>query len=231
MFSVAGRELPLVVAVTSPQTPAEKEGVALSLAESFARTGYATLFVDADLRGPGATRALEIDEKASPSLELHLENPGRSLPPATIDIGGKRSFDFIPSFAPATYPAELLSGAFAAWLEAWRSSYDVVVVDAPPVLPFADTVAIAPQCTGLVLCVNEHQTTREQLATAVTMLGGNHGQLLGSVFTGVPRRRAVGGARTPYDRIGLDSQTTDPYRTQARAQAEKPKRTRVGQRR
>ena len=227
VFSVAGRELPLVVVVSSPQTPSEKEGVALSLAESFARTGYAALLVDADLRVPGTTRALKIDESVSPSLEVRLQNPGRSLPPATVDIGGKRSFDFIPSSKPASYPAELLSGAFGAWLEPWRSSYDVIVVDAPPLLPFADTIDIAAECTGLVLCVSERETTRDRLAAAVGMLRSNHVSFLGSVFTGAPRGRTVAGPQGPGGRKGEDAEAADAYRTQVR----EPKRTRVGQHR
>lgn len=227
VFSVTGRELPLVVAVSSPQTQAEKEGVALSLAESFARTGYAALLVDANLRGQGTTSALEIDEGVSPPLEVRLENPGRSIPPATVDIGGKRSFDFIPSFTTASHPAELLSGTFGAWLEPWRSSYDVIVIDAPPVLPYADTVGIATECSGLVLCVDERRTTRERLAAAVGMLRSNRARFLGSVFTGAPRRRAPVGVQNPGVRRDDDSQATDPYRTQVH----EPRRARVGQRR
>ncbi len=219
----AGRELPLAIGVTSPHSDREKSGVALSLAESFARSGYATLLIDADLRRSGATVGLEADPKLSPPLEVHLENPGQRLPTLRVDIGGKRGFDFIPSFTPATYPAELLSASFGARLEGWRGEYDVVVVDAPPLLPYADAVILAPYCDGVVACASQRDTTREQLGEALEMLRQAEVRLLGTVLTGAARTpRQAAGRASPLER-----QSVDPYKTQV----QEGSRSRVGTRR
>ena len=53
LWPLVARLLSIVVAITSPDSGQEKSGVAVSLAESFARSGYATLLIDADLRAGG----------------------------------------------------------------------------------------------------------------------------------------------------------------------------------
>lgn len=203
---------PLVVAVTSAQSPREKAGVAVSLAESFARAGYATLLVDADLRRPGTTEGLDVSNTESPPLEVYLENPGQRYAPATVGIDGKRTFDFIPSYTSAMYPVELLTNGFRAQLEHWREAYDFIIIDSPPVLPFADTLSIAPHCTGLVLCTSLAETTRERVRDGLTMLRGSEVEVVGTVVTNAPRSRR---GTQQYDYSVLDRQSVDPYRTYA----------------
>ena len=51
----------------------------------------------------------------------------------TCTIGGKQSFDFVPSFTVAQFPVELLNRGLWSWLEAWREVYDVILIDCPRV--------------------------------------------------------------------------------------------------
>src|SRR5690606_4485470 len=77
---------PLILAVTSPRHPKEKEGVAVSLAESFARDRQRTLLIDANLRQPGATKGLDISSVKTPPFEVYLANPHQRFMPATVAV-------------------------------------------------------------------------------------------------------------------------------------------------
>jgi polysaccharide biosynthesis transport protein len=103
-----GETAPRVIAVTSPQTPAEKEGVAVSLAESFAKAGYRTLLIDGDLRHPATSELLDVELLASsPWEDVELANPYQRYLPVTVGVDAMHAFDFVPSFASAWYRVDV----------------------------------------------------------------------------------------------------------------------------
>jgi Mrp family chromosome partitioning ATPase len=187
---------PRIVVITSASEAVEKDGVAVSLAESFARGGSRTLLVDADLRHPGTTAWLDVVPSHAATLEAYLADPGERHVPVNVAAGIRQTFDFIPSFTTARFPVDLLNQGLPGQLDAWRTAYDVIILDAPPVLPFADALAIAPLSTGVVLCASARHSKRDQVLDAVTTLERGQIRLLGVVLTNLPmsaaRRRARG---------------------------------------
>lgn len=208
MLATRSLPAPRVIVVTSPLRPGEKEGVAISLAESFTRSGQRTLLVDADMRTEGVTDWLDLVPASATPLEVFLANPERAFPTVSVALGNKRSFDFIPSFSSERYPVDLINEGFAAHLERWSSTYDVIILDGTPVLPFADALAMAPLATGVVLCVSARRSSREQLDEAVGLLGRTHVKILGIVLTDLtrPSRRRTGAAE-------IEEEVVEPYRT------------------
>lgn len=207
-----GREQPLVLAVTTPRTTADKDGVSMNLATSLARAGYRTLLVDADLRHPSTTYGLDVSQVSTPPLEVYLENPHLEFSPVSVVIAGKHSFDFVPSFTAATYPVELLNRGLWSWVDTWRASYDFILIDCPPVLPYADTLTVAPMCSGLVMCGNAGQVTRSELVESLELLRRNEVTLYGIVLTQVRslRRRRARDAKGATFRV---SEPVNPYST------------------
>jgi Mrp family chromosome partitioning ATPase len=204
---------PVVVAVTSSQFVVEKARVTINLAESAARSGYRTLLVDADLRRPSTSYGLDVSQVTATPLEVYLENPAVSYQPASVPIGGNLAYDFVPSFTSATYPVELLSRNFGKLLAAWREAYDIIIVDCPPVLPFAETLAIAPLCDGLVLSARRGATSRRNLRESLERLRQFDVELVGTVFLAdVPASFRRNGFRA-RGTAGGDRQAIDPYRT------------------
>ncbi len=209
-------EVPLVLDITCARDALEKIGVAASVAESFARAGYRTLLVDADLRSSGSEIGFDLGSVECAPLEVHLENPDRQYPPAVVAIGGKQTFDFIPSTTPSAYPAELLSRGLPVQLVSWRDVYDVIVIDSPPVLPVADTLTIAPLCSGVLMCASLHTSRRRLVEEAVGLLRRARVNVVGSAITNVPEARRGDGGLQPHDVSVLDRQATDPYLTYTR---------------
>ena len=63
-------------------------------------------------------------------------------------------------------PSELLqSHAMEMLLLELRTRYDVVILDAPPLLPVTDAALLAAQTDGAVVVVRHGKTTRDQLST------------------------------------------------------------------
>lgn len=212
LMAAVGREQPIALAVTTPRSTDDKEGVSMSLAASLARAGYRTLLVDADLRHPSTTYGLDISQISTPPLEVYLESPHLDFSPVTVTIGGKYSFDFVPSFTAAQYPVELLNRGLWPWLDAWRTSYDVILVDCPPVLPFADTLTVAPMCSGLLMCTGNDSTTRKELSDSLGLLRQNEVHLFGMVLTRVRSTRVTRRAMDPRNGQAV-RETPDPYKT------------------
>lgn len=203
---------PRVLLVTSAHDTGEKDRVAASLAASLARGGSRTLLVDADLRHFPTTRWLELGPDSAAPLEVQLTNPGQSYPPVNVVVGSRRGFDFVPSFTAAPYPVDALNQGLPALLEAWKSQYDVIVLDSTPVLPYADTLAIGPLATGVLLCASARRSSREDLVEASRLLARSQVRQLGVVLTEVPpsrARRAVTAAQAAADA----RRTLDPYAT------------------
>ena len=182
---------PKVLLVTSSQSGEGKSSVSLSLAESLARDGYKTLLIDADLRKPVIAKEYNLG-RAHDSLRAHLENPHAPLSAARVALSSRHSLDLIPTFEAAPSPTELLGRSFRDCLEGWRHDYDVIVIDSAPLLPVADTLIIAPLCTGTVVAASIEQTDRRQVQASLALLQRVGVRVLGVVATQVPRTGKYG---------------------------------------
>lgn len=178
---------PKVILVTSPSNGEGKSSVALSLAESFTRANYRTLLVDADLRKPVIAREYNLDDKRHMPLRTHLENPQGSYEAAHVGVNLAQTLDIIPTFRAAPSPTELLSLGFPGALASWEKDYDVIIIDSAPLLDVADTLNIAPLCTGTVMVASLEDTDPQQIADAVGLLQRSGVRIFGIAATFVGR--------------------------------------------
>ena len=104
--------------------------------------------------------------------------------------------DFLPSGAIPPNPSELLgSQQLADLLTRLTSIYDVLILDAPPVLPVTDAAILTAVADGAILVVRYGKARRDQVEKATAALSQVGGHLIGTILTFVPERRQ---ART-YD--------------------------------
>lgn len=86
-------------------------------------------------------------------------------------------------------PAELLqSHAMETLLATVRSRYDVILIDAPPLLPVIDASIIASQVDGALVVVRHGKTKREQLRLARQRLEAVGAHPIASVLNMAPGR-------------------------------------------
>lgn len=145
------------ILITSAIGGEGKTTLAAQLAGRCANAGLLTALVDADLRRPSLSDLLEVPE--GPGLADVLA--GEASPEqAMVVIGNAGGFHLLPAGATGRDPSRLLHGEPLGHLIArLRSTFDIVIVDAPPVLAVPDALLLGRWTDGAVLAVR-HDTSR-----------------------------------------------------------------------
>ena len=87
-------------------------------------------------------------------------------------------------------PAELLqSQTMQTTLDKLRGRYDLIIIDAPPLLPVTDAAVLATQADGAILVVRHGKTSREQVSEASKRLESVDAKTFGAVLNMVPGPR------------------------------------------
>lgn len=136
-----------------------KSTVAINFAELLASQGARVLLIDADLRNPGATRAIGRHADAG-LIEAVLEGrPVRDL----LLMNQKTKLAFLPAVVKRRIPhsSELLASmGMTQVLSAARQHFDYIILDLPPLGPVVDARAIAAKVDGFVFVVEWGKTAR-----------------------------------------------------------------------
>src|SRR5690606_20492368 len=111
-----------------------------------------------------------------------------------IQTWGRPSLSVLPSGQVPPNPSELLgSQGMRSVLARLTRDYDIVIFDAPPLLPVTDAAALGAVCHGALLIVRHGKTRRAQVARAQELLTSAGGRLLGSVLNFAPAGHGVYG--------------------------------------
>jgi len=154
--------------VTSAIAGEGKSTLALGLALSAARLHQRVLLIDADLRCPNLHKQLNLPNEQGLSTILTSDV---SLPiHSGIESSGSY-IDILTAGPTPTDPANLLSSQrMRELMSVFEQNYDLVLLDAPPVLGMVDAILAASFCSGVVLVARIGQVTRSELAQATAML-------------------------------------------------------------
>jgi capsular exopolysaccharide synthesis family protein len=200
------------VLVTSAVAEEGKSTVAACLAVATAESGNRTLLVECDFRKPVLAERMGI--QATPGLTDYLTGhaePHQILQPipgiierlngsgaALTGNAATASLVCITAGHSVPRPAELLaSERFRAFLAEVSGVYDTVILDTPPLLPVADTLAIIPDASTIIVCVRLQHTTRDQAQAAQSALDRLPDRPTGLVLTDI-RREQDGTYHTYY---------------------------------
>ena len=187
--------------ITSAGAGEGKSTLALGLAISAARLDQRVLVIDADLRHPSLHHMFDLNNhhglstlltsdvtlaelQATPQWvymrwdesESHFNQD--SLPPSDLSI------DVLTSGPMSSDPVKLLSlERVKDVLKAFQDSYDLILVDSPPVLGLVDTISVGMGCDGVVMVGRMERVTRSDLNKAISVLSKLN--LIGLVANGV----------------------------------------------
>ncbi|HZB93331.1 MAG TPA: polysaccharide biosynthesis tyrosine autokinase, partial [Stellaceae bacterium] len=177
---------PKIVLVTSSLPSEGKTVFATSLARSVARSGARSLLIDCDLRRPGVAKLLGVDSEPG-VLGLFAEESGQDR---VISVDKLSGMHFIPSGGGSANPQDLLSSQhMRAFLERMRSRYDLIVIDAPPVLAVSDPIILSHIVDTTIFLVRWEKTPRVIVQGAIKLLRANGGTLAGVVISRINARR------------------------------------------
>jgi succinoglycan biosynthesis transport protein ExoP len=168
------------ILVTSADAGEGKTFTAFNLAAAFGQDGDKVLLVDADLR------QLPMGPYREVFAQFGVTDVVKGYCPLqdAVESWDDGLFDVLSSGPIPDNPSELLASKGAADLlaEAARR-YDLVLVDAPALLPVADGIVLAGRCDATLLLVRHGRTCGSDVATAVEALRNASARLLGTVFT------------------------------------------------
>lgn len=183
---------PVHAIVVTSALPAEgRSTTAISLAVALADAGRRVALVDADLRRPSVARTVGLAD----SVGLTTVLSGRARADEAVQRYGDGHLDVLASGPVPHNPSELLgSPRMEALIDDLRRQYDVVLIDAPPLIPYSDAAILARRAGGALVVVGAGTTRRQQLRDAVASLASINAPMLGVVINRAPTRRG----RDPY---------------------------------
>ncbi|MEE3716419.1 polysaccharide biosynthesis tyrosine autokinase [Tumidithrix elongata RA019] len=172
------------VVVTSALSGEGKSTIALGLATSAARLHQRVLLVDADLRSPSLHKFLQLPNERG--LSTLLTSNG-SVPSTEIIQASNSNIDILTSGPIPTDSVNLLSSEWMKKLmSVFEQTYDLVIVDAPPVLGIVDAIQIGSICNGGLMIGRIDLVTRSEFAQATEVM--KRLNLLGVIANGVTNR-------------------------------------------
>ncbi|WZH38927.1 MAG: polysaccharide biosynthesis tyrosine autokinase [Microbacterium enclense] len=172
--------------VVTSSVPSEgKSTTTINLAIALADAGKRVALLDTDLRKPKVAEYLSIEGGAGLTDVLI----GRAKINDVMLPWGGRSLYVLPAGKVPPNPSELLgSRQMGTLLEMLERDFDVVLCDAPPLLPVTDAAILARATSGAIMIVSAGRTSRHQLSLATDSLNTVGAKLAGFVMSMVPTR-------------------------------------------
>jgi succinoglycan biosynthesis transport protein ExoP len=199
---------PKVLVVTSAMPGEGKSTVTCNLARALAQRRKHVLLVDADLRcssvytesgagprtSPQFVKSTAMYQRYQPFADLPNLTVADLPPMGSAEIPGSGEMQagkVPPSFPKYLGPAEILASSEMQELMAeWRAGYDYVIVDTPPVLPFADALIMAALADGVILVARSEVSRINALLRARNLLARTGANTIGFVLNAAKRRES-----------------------------------------
>lgn len=179
------------VFVISSSLPAEgKTTTAINLATTLALANQRVVLVECDLRRPLIAERLGLDGGVGTTSVLigkvHLRDALQRY--ADTDLWVLSSGPIPPN------PSELLqSNAMEKLIGELRDEFDIVILDAPPLLPVTDAALLAARADGALVVIRHGRTTKDQLTHALERIDAVDAKTIGVVVNLAPSRKKGGG--------------------------------------
>jgi succinoglycan biosynthesis transport protein ExoP len=172
---------PITLAITSPAAGEGKSLISSNLAVAFAEVGRRTLLVDADTRRGDAHRLFGLEQ--SPGLIDYLKG---SAGAEIIQKSEHQNLDFIGCGSRGTTTPELLaSSRMANLMGELKQSYDVVIVDTPPLAAGGDALILGTLTGNLTVVIRTGSTEKHLTLAKLQPIYRLPIRLLGAVLNDV----------------------------------------------
>jgi len=173
------------VMVTSSLPGEGKSTTAANLAITLAQSGQSVALVDADLRRPMIAEYLGLEGSAGLTTVLIGNAEVRDV----LQPWGEGNLYVLTSGQVPPNPSELLgSEAMLSLVRELESTFDVVIVDAPPLLPVTDAAVLSQHLAGAILVVGSQIVRQGDVERSLEALALVNSKVLGIVMNLLPTK-------------------------------------------
>ncbi|MEM6327537.1 MAG: polysaccharide biosynthesis tyrosine autokinase [Bacteroidota bacterium] len=167
------------IVVTSASPGEGKSTVASNLAIVMAQAGRKTLLIDGDLRRSRVHRLFGVSR--SPGLTDYVSSQGGGAPARNLTVAD--NIDVLPAGSVVPNPSEHLgSRSLREFLDGLNEIYDVVIIDAPPIMAATDPILLATQADATIVVTRAGQTKDFELDYVMGELGSVGAHVIGVVL-------------------------------------------------
>ncbi|HAT4141590.1 TPA: CpsD/CapB family tyrosine-protein kinase [Clostridium perfringens] len=166
------------VLVTSTEKGEGKSTIASNLACIFAKDSKKILIIDCDLRSPSIHEIFEVSNEIGFSdVIIDITKLEESI------INYCEYLDILPSGKIPKSPSEFLgSNNMDILLEKLSESYDLIIIDSPPLLSVTDAQIISTKVDGTALVIKANKVSRENVLISKYILEKLNSKILGAVL-------------------------------------------------
>ena len=177
-------QAPQVVVFTSPRSGDGKTTVACNLAIAMAEIGRKVLLIEGDLRRPRLHTVFGAPNHSGLSDLLWTDIPLETVPIGHLvhqtDVSG---LSLLPGGNCRVTPANLFySPRMKRLLNRFRKEFDMILIDAPPMIHLADARVLGRFADGVILVVRAGETTTESALVARHRFEEDGTRVLGTVL-------------------------------------------------
>jgi succinoglycan biosynthesis transport protein ExoP len=177
-------EGPQVIVITSPCPGDGKTTVACNLSIAVAEIGRKALLIEGDLRRPRLNSVFGVGNHWGLSDVLRgdgaLENVSVSHLVRETEVAG---LYLLPGGSCGVTPSNLFySPRMSTLLKKLRAEFDMILMDAPPMIHLADARVLGHLSDGVVLVIRAGQTTTESALSACQRFAEDGTRVLGTIL-------------------------------------------------
>ena len=175
---------PQMVVLTSPRMGDGKTTVACNLSIAIAEIGRKVLLVDGDLRRPRLHKVFNVANTSGLSDVLWTEINLEAVPLSQLVCETKISgLSVLPAGCCGVTPTNLFySPRMPRLLKRLRREFDMILVEAPPMIHLADARVLGRLADGVIFVVRAGQTTTESARAALQRFTEDGTRVFGTVL-------------------------------------------------
>src|SRR6266849_3031759 len=187
-------EGPQVIVITSPCPGDGKTTVACNLSIAVAEIGRKVLLIEGDLRRPRLNSVFGVGNNWGLSDVLRGDGPLEDVSISHLvretEVSG---LYLLPGGSCGVTPSNLFySPRMATLLKRLRAEFDMILMDAPPMIHLADARVLGHLSDGVVLVIRAGQTTTESALSACQRFAEDGTRVLGTILNSWDPKTAVG---------------------------------------
>ena len=178
------------IVVTSAIPGEGKTTIAAHLAIANAYRGKRTLLVDGDLRRPSLHARFGLNPREGLSNVLTGELAWRDV---ILPVEDKPNLSLLPAGPGSHRAADLIGPRLSTLLDEFGKEYDLVILDSPPLLGFAECLQMASAADGVLIVSRAGSTRRKDVAEVVSVLSRLRANIVGVVLNQVTHNMSPDG--------------------------------------